>query len=164
LTYQLLVIHKTFSISAQETSPHGIAFNNNGTKMFIVGKTGDDVNEYALSTGFDVSSASYSQNFSIAAQETDPTGIAFNADGTKMFIVGHTGDSVYEYYLTPSLELGTGSFASSDIGKTVEANSGKFVLTNTDGRCAETTQANFLRSSSLWRLGNVRCHIQSCRW
>jgi DNA-binding beta-propeller fold protein YncE len=108
--------------------------------MFIVGKTGDDVNEYALSTGFDVSSASYSQNFSIAAQETDPTGIAFNADGTKMFIVGHTGDSVYEYYLTPSLELGTGSFASSDIGKTVEANSGKFVLTNTDGRCAETTQ------------------------
>jgi hypothetical protein len=49
-------------------------------------------------------------------------------------------DAVYEYYLTPSLELGTGSFASSDIGKTVEANSGKFVLTNTDGRCAETTQ------------------------
>jgi sugar lactone lactonase YvrE len=131
---------QNFSISAQETSPHGIAFNNNGTKMFIVGKTGDDVNEYALSTGFDVSSASYSQNFSIAAQETDPTGIAFNADGTKMFIVGMTGDSVYEYYLTPSLELGTGSFASSDIGKTVEANSGKFVLTNTDGRCAETTQ------------------------
>jgi hypothetical protein len=57
-----------------------------------------------------------------------------------MFIVGDTGDAVYEYYLTPSLELGTGSFASSDIGKTVEANSGKFVLTNTDGRCAETTQ------------------------
>jgi hypothetical protein len=131
---------QNFSISGQETSPHGIAFNNDGTKMFIVGKAGDDVNEYALSTGFDVSSASYSQNFSIAAQETDPTGIAFNADGTKMFIVGHTGDAVYEYYLTPSLELGTGSFASSDIGKTVEANSGKFVLTNTDGRCAETTQ------------------------
>jgi hypothetical protein len=130
----------SFSISGQETSPHGIAFNNDGTKMFIVGKAGDDVNEYALSTGFDVSSASYSQNFSIAAQETDPTGIAFNADGTKMFIVGQTGDAVYEYYLTPSLELGTGSFASSDIGKTVEANSGKFVLTNTDGRCAETTQ------------------------
>jgi hypothetical protein len=57
-----------------------------------------------------------------------------------MFIVGSTGDAVFEYYLTPSLELGTGSFASSDIGKTVEANSGKFVLTNTDGRCAETTQ------------------------
>jgi hypothetical protein len=58
----------------------------------------------------------------------------------KCLLSVDTGDAVYEYYLTPSLELGTGSFASSDIGKTVEANSGKFVLTNTDGRCAETTQ------------------------
>ena len=46
------------------------------------------VNEYTLTTGFDVSSASYSQNFSVASQETAPSGIAFNTDGTKMFIVG----------------------------------------------------------------------------
>jgi SpoU rRNA methylase family enzyme len=131
---------QNFSISAQETNPTGIAFNADGTKMFITGTVGDDVNEYSLSTGFDVSTASYSQNFSVSAQETAPEGIAFNTDGTKMFVVGDTGDAVFEYYLTPSLELGTGSFASSDIGKTVEANSGKFVLTNTDGRCAETTQ------------------------
>jgi DNA-binding beta-propeller fold protein YncE len=80
------------------------------------------------------------RTFSVSAQETAPEGIAFNTDGTKMFVVGDTGEAIFEYYLTPSLELGTGSFASSDIGKTVEANSGKFVLTNTDGRCAETTQ------------------------
>jgi hypothetical protein len=131
---------QNFSISAQETNPTGIAFNADGTKMFITGTVGDDVNEYSLSTGFDVSTASYSQNFSVSAQETAPEGIAFNTDGTKMFVVGDTGEAIFEYYLTPSLELGTGSFASSDIGKTVEANSGKFVLTNTDGRCAETTQ------------------------
>jgi hypothetical protein len=46
--------------------------------MFITGTVGDDVNEYSLSTGFDVSTASYSQNFSVAAQETAPQGIAFN--------------------------------------------------------------------------------------
>jgi hypothetical protein len=37
----------------------GIAFNTDGTKMFIVGDTGDDVNEYALSTAFDVSVQAY---------------------------------------------------------------------------------------------------------
>jgi len=131
---------QAFSVSSQESAPQGLTFNNNGTKMFIVGSIGDDVNEYTLETGFDVSTAVYSQNFSVAAQDTQPKGIALNNDGTKMFIVGSDGNAVYEYYLTPSLELGTGSFASSDIGKTVEANSGKFVLTNTDGRCAETTQ------------------------
>ena len=28
--------------------PRGITFNNDGTKMFIVGTTGDDVNEYTV--------------------------------------------------------------------------------------------------------------------
>jgi hypothetical protein len=34
--------------------------------MFVVGASGDDVNEYDLSVGFDISSAVYSQNFSVA--------------------------------------------------------------------------------------------------
>ena len=55
---------QNFSVSAQETGPSGITFNNDGTKMFIVGYSGDDVNEYSLSTAFDVSTATYVQNFS----------------------------------------------------------------------------------------------------
>ena len=129
-----------FSVSSQDTSPKGIAFNTDGTKMFILGNAGDNVNEYTLSTGFDVSTATYSQNFSVSAQDTGPTGIAFNTDGTKMFIVGSTGDDVNEYDLTPtSVTLGTGSFASADVGKTIYANSGEFVLTSTGGAFVETT-------------------------
>jgi hypothetical protein len=87
----------SFSVSAQETEPRGIAFNTNGTKMFIVGDTGDDVNEYTLSTGFDVSTASFTRLFSVSAQESNPEAIAFSTDGTKMFIVGRSGDDVNEY-------------------------------------------------------------------
>ena len=45
-----------FGVDAQENNPRGITFNNDGTKMFIVGAQGDDVNEYTLSVGFDLSS------------------------------------------------------------------------------------------------------------
>jgi DNA-binding beta-propeller fold protein YncE len=72
-----------FSVSSQDTAPSGIAFNTDGTKMFVTGTTGDDVNEYTLSTGFDVSTASFVDSFSIAAQEIQPNGLAFNANGTK---------------------------------------------------------------------------------
>ena len=133
---------QNFSVNSQETEPRGIAFNTDGTKMFVVGSASDAVNEYTLSTGFDLSTASFSgTSFSIAAQEIDSQAIAFSSDGTKMFIVGSTGDDVNEYNLTPdrSLVLGTGSFASADVGKTIEANSGVFVLTATDGSYAETT-------------------------
>jgi hypothetical protein len=129
----------SFSVASQETGPEGIAFNTDGTKMFIVGEAGDDVNVYTLSTGFDVSSASYTSNFSISSQEADPTGIAFSASGDKMFIVGLAGDDVNEYEMPVTLTLGTGSFASADVGKTIEANSGEFVLTAADGSFVETT-------------------------
>jgi DNA-binding beta-propeller fold protein YncE len=103
----------SFSVSAQETSPQGIAFNTDGTKMFIVGITGDDVNEYTLSTGFDVSTASFVDSFSVSAQEVTPTAIAFNTDGTKIFIVGYTGDDVNEYALSTGFDVSTASFVDS---------------------------------------------------
>ena len=103
---------QAFSISAQEATPHGIAFNTDGTKMFIVGRAGVDVNEYVLSTGFDVSTASYSQNFSVSSQEADPLGIAFNSDGTKMFITGDSNDAVFQYNLSTGFDVSTASYAS----------------------------------------------------
>ena len=56
--------------------------------MYVIGQCGDDINEYSLTTAFDVSTASYVQNFSVLSQDTTPSGIAFNNDGTKMYMVG----------------------------------------------------------------------------
>ena len=95
----------SFSVSSQDLAPYGLAFNTDGTKMFVVGTIGDDVNEYTLSTGFDVSTASFVDSFSVSSQEAVPVGLAFNTDGTKMFVVGHEGDDVTEYSLTTPFSL-----------------------------------------------------------
>ena len=99
-----------FSVSSQDSSPQGLAFNTDGTKMFVTGDNGDDVNEYTLTTGFDVSTASFVDSFSVSSQETFPSGLTFNADGTKMFIIGKTGDDVNEYTLTTGFDVSTASF------------------------------------------------------
>ena len=104
---------QNFSVQSQEIAPQVITFNNDGTKMFIVGSTGDEVNEYSLSTAFDVSTASYVQNFSVASQDGQPSGLAFNNDGTKMFVVGNTGDAVYEYNLTTAFDVSTASYVQN---------------------------------------------------
>lgn len=103
----------SFSIAAQDTSPYGITFNTDGTKMFVVGNAGDDVNEYTLSTGFDVSTASFVDSFSVSFQESTPTGLAFNTDGSKMFIVGTIGDNVYEYSLSTNFDVSTAIYTQS---------------------------------------------------
>ena len=102
-----------FSIAGQETVPSGMTFNNNGTKMFISGNTGNDVNEYSLSTAFAVSTASYVQNFAVGSQESSSSFISFNNDGTKMFVIGSTGDDVNEYALSTAFDVSSASFAGN---------------------------------------------------
>jgi hypothetical protein len=96
-----------FSIASEEDFAGGMAFNDDGTKMFVVGRTADAVFEYTLSTGFDVSTTSYVDSFSVADQEDLSTGIAFNSDGTKMFIVGAAGDEVNVYKLSTGFDVST---------------------------------------------------------
>ena len=78
--------------------------------MFLTGNNGDDVNEYTLSTGFDVSTASFVDSFDISSQEGGPRYLAFSADGTKMFVVGVLGDDVNEYTLSTAFDVSTSSF------------------------------------------------------
>jgi hypothetical protein len=47
------------SVSSQDTSPYGLAFSSDGTKMYVTGNTNDTVYQYSLSTAWDVSTASF---------------------------------------------------------------------------------------------------------
>jgi len=101
----------SFSVSAQDTDPKGVAFNPDGTKMFVVGDSADSIHEYTLSTAFDLSSTvTPVGSFSVSAQDTSPTGVAFSADGTAMFVAGKTGNDINEYMLSTPYDVSTKTF------------------------------------------------------
>jgi hypothetical protein len=102
-----------FSVASQDEQPSGVAFSNDGLKMFIAGNANNKVNEYTLSEDFDVSTASFVDAFSVASQETTPRGVAFSNDGLKMFIVGNGNDKVYEYTLSENFDVSTASFVDA---------------------------------------------------
>jgi len=104
---------QNLSVSAQDTSPYALFFKPDGTKMYVVGFTGRDVNEYDLSTAWDISTASYVQNFSVSAQELSPTGLFFKPDGTKMYVVGISSDAVNEYDLSTAWDISTASYVQN---------------------------------------------------
>ena len=101
------------SIQSQETLPTGIAFSSDGTRMFVIGDAGDDVNEYTLSTPFDASTRTFVDATSISEQETFPTGIVFSSDGTRMFVIGDAGDDVNEYTLSTPFDASTRTFVDA---------------------------------------------------
>jgi DNA-binding beta-propeller fold protein YncE len=102
-----------FSVAAQEISPEDLFFKPDGTKLYVLGSIGDDINEYNLSTAWDISTASFLRLFSVAAQDSAPTGLFFKPDGTKLYVVGTTGDAVYEYNLSTPWNISTASFLQS---------------------------------------------------
>ena len=102
----------SLSVSAQDSTPEGLSLSPDGTKMFMVGRTNDYVYQYTLTTAFDLSSASYdSVSFGVVSQDGNMFDIDFNTDGTKMYLVGSSSDSVHQYSLSTGFDLST---ASSD--------------------------------------------------
>jgi DNA-binding beta-propeller fold protein YncE len=102
----------SFSVAGQETLPRALFFKPDGTKMFVIGQTGDDVNEYDLSTAWNVSTASFVR-VSAAVGETNPTGLWFKDDGTKMYVTGNGNDTIREFTLSTAWNVSTISFVQS---------------------------------------------------
>ncbi len=101
---------QSFSTTGQDTAAKDVDFKSDGTKMYVLGGTGLDVNEYTLSTAWDVSSASFSVLFDVSGQDNTVEGITFKPDGTKMYMVGGQNDKVYEYDLSTAWLITSASF------------------------------------------------------
>ena len=124
----------SFSIASQDGIPQGLAFNTDGTKMYIVGASNDNVHQYSLSTGFDLSTASYdSISFSVASQDSTPLGLAFNDDGTKMYMVGNNSDAVHQYSLSTGFDLSTASYDSISFSFATQDTTPRSVAFKSDG-------------------------------
>jgi 6-phosphogluconolactonase (cycloisomerase 2 family) len=124
----------SFSISGQEGGVTGLAFSVTGNKMFIIGQHTDAVHQYSLSTAFDLSTASYdSVTLSVSSQDTTPWDVKFNNTGTKMYVVGSTNDSIYQYSLSTAFDLSTASYDSVSFSVSSQTGNPVAVAFNNDG-------------------------------
>jgi sugar lactone lactonase YvrE len=87
------------SVSESVTSSvRNFTFNDDGTKLFAIqASTNNDLLEYTLSTAYDVTTKSLSTTFLLGSQDTQMYGLAFSADGSKLYISGYTNDNIYQY-------------------------------------------------------------------
>ena len=111
-------------------NPRAIDFNSDGTKMRVIASNTDDVHEFTLTTGFDMSTCDYTDtdptsDLSVNGKDGNPRGMAFNSDGTKLFFVGKGNDKVYEYTLSTAYDVSGATFVDAlDISSHETASSG----------------------------------------
>ena len=88
----------------------GLGFNADGSKMFVVKSRGsgdentdNKIDEYALSTAFDISSSSATLTGTFSPTHSSDeylSGMAFNGSGTKMYHINWSDDKVREFSLS----------------------------------------------------------------
>ena len=99
---------RSFSVNTQAAEPYNTYIGDNGTKMYVLNQATDAVFQYTLSTPYNVTTASYaSKTLSVTALETDPRGMYFNSDGTKMYIIGVINNIVFSYTLSTPWDIAT---------------------------------------------------------
>lgn len=96
--------------SVESVRVTGLYVRDDGFKMYIVGEDQDEVNEYVLSTAWDVSTATLNHTLDYTTI-TDPTSvlniskIMFRPDGKKMWLSRDNGIYHYEFDLTDAWDL-----------------------------------------------------------
>ncbi|REK52733.1 MAG: hypothetical protein DWQ49_12510, partial [Bacteroidetes bacterium] len=91
------------SVGAFETNPRDVRFKTDGTKMFVVGSTQGAVEEYALSTPWDISTAAYTDRFFVNATDT-PYALDISQDGRYLYTTG-TGAEYYWWEMSTPWDI-----------------------------------------------------------
>ena len=112
-------------------SPH---FSSDGSKIFILNRSIDELLQYNLTIPYDISTipSSPSSVFSIT-QDTVLRSFHIKPDGTKIYIVGDSTDTVYQYSLSTPWDLSTISYDSISFSFSSQTGNPSSVYFKTDG-------------------------------
>ena len=103
-----LVFNQDFDISTQAVTGYGVTFSPDGLNFYITDTTVDDVLEYALSTAWDISTATYTTNKALA---NDSFATCWANNGTKMYYANRFLNRVYEYTCSTAYDISTAGAA-----------------------------------------------------
>ncbi len=101
--------HYTFT---QDTEAQDFFISPDGTKLYMLGSTNDKVYQYTLRVPWNVRSAVYVRDFSVASQETGPLGLFFKPDGTRMYVTGSISRTLRQYNLSTAWDISTAVYTS----------------------------------------------------
>ena len=104
------------SVGVQSSEPNSMWFHPFGNSMFILDNTSNDVDEYVLTTDWDISTISYSRR-GLVSPATDVNGFFFSNDGGHLYVcnVDRNVSTLYYYTLGTQWDPTTITNVSSSV-------------------------------------------------
>jgi len=110
------------------STPTGIDFTPDGSRMFLLDRVLDNVFEYSLSTPWSVDTAvGPSSSFYVGTQNSDPFGVAIDPSGVHMYIVGITENNIHQYEMSTAFDVRTATYTGKSLGTVETDTTGVFI-------------------------------------
>ena len=94
----------TTSYSAYETAETHFEFANNGLKFYMLGDSGNTIDEWTCSTAYDMSSCTYTAQTGTVSG-SNPYGITVSPDGSKIWHIAQDTNTIYEHTLSTPFDI-----------------------------------------------------------
>jgi DNA-binding beta-propeller fold protein YncE len=113
------------TLALAHDDPRSVEVADSGTAMYVADAANATVYEYELSEAYNVSTASQSGQLPVGSEDADPRRADVADSGERLYVVGASSDTVYEYSLGTPYDLSTASLDDRfDVGGQVSAPTG----------------------------------------
>ena len=127
--------------STETSSPQAFAFNNDGTKLYMLEidtAPANLIHQYSLSSAYDLTSMSYdSVSFDISSQTSSGSyltvDLIFNGDGTKLYVLSLLQRDIFQYSLSSAYDISSASYDSVSFDVASEDTAPQGMCFNSDG-------------------------------
>ncbi|MCA9367307.1 laminin G domain-containing protein [Candidatus Kaiserbacteria bacterium] len=114
LSAETMTYSHSYDFTTQEDQLHGLDFNEDGTRVYVTGRGGDDINEYALSEPYYISTSSISfLGVRLVLNRAEPRDAFISSDGTKYFVSPNSYQRISIYSLKEKQQTATGTMTGA---------------------------------------------------
>ena len=119
--------------TSSQSEPRDLFITEDGTELYAAGPTGSSVYQYTLSVAHDISTGTFTGSFSVTTEENSITDVFFKSDGARMFIVGLTNDTVFQYDLSTNFDVTSAVYNNVSFSVAAKSTTPQGVVFNATG-------------------------------
>jgi hypothetical protein len=103
----------TLNLSTPDIDPSGFTFGDGGSRLYITGNQGLEVNQYNMASVYDIDNATFETSLDIPFASARVDDVAINADGGQLFVL--SDGEIRTYSLPTAYEL-SGAVLNNSVG------------------------------------------------